>query len=77
MKTQRLNVLTASLILAIILPSSQASEQAIALGSHVHGLAGLNIAMEGKTLEIQLISPAMNLLALCSKPSRFIAGDIS
>ena len=69
MKTQRLNVLTASLIIAIILPSSQASEQAIALGSHVHGLAGLNIAMEGKTLEIQLISPAMNLLGFEHKAS--------
>lgn len=69
MKTQRLNVLTASLILAIILPSSQASEQAIALGSHVHGLAELNIAMEGKTLEIQLISPAMNLLGFEHKAS--------
>ncbi|MDG0996233.1 MAG: DUF2796 domain-containing protein [Gammaproteobacteria bacterium] len=69
MKTQRLNVLTASLILAIILPSSQASEQAIELGSHVHGLAELNIATEGKTLEIQLISPAMNLLGFEHKAS--------
>ena len=32
------------------------------LDAHVHGLSELTLAMEGNTLEIQLKSPAMNLL---------------
>lgn len=36
--------------------------QHISLDAHVHGLSELTLAMEGNTLEIQLKSPAMNLL---------------
>lgn len=32
------------------------------LGAHVHGVASLNIAIEGEALEIALDSPAMNLV---------------
>lgn len=32
------------------------------LGAHVHGVAELNVALDGSTLELQLQSPAMNLL---------------
>lgn len=32
------------------------------LGAHEHGNASLNIALEGNTLELELDSPAMNLL---------------
>lgn len=32
------------------------------LGAHEHGVASLNVALDGQTLEIQLESPAMNLI---------------
>ncbi|WP_252272530.1 DUF2796 domain-containing protein [Pseudomonas subflava] len=32
------------------------------LGKHEHGVASLNVALDGQTLEIQLQSPAMNLV---------------
>lgn len=32
------------------------------LGKHEHGVASLNVALDGQTLEIQLESPAMNLV---------------
>lgn len=32
------------------------------LGAHEHGVANLNIALDGKQLEVQLESPAMNLV---------------
>ncbi|WP_313519017.1 DUF2796 domain-containing protein [Pseudomonas sp.] len=32
------------------------------LGKHEHGVAALNVALEGKTLEIDLESPAMNIV---------------
>ncbi|MDC9727843.1 MAG: DUF2796 domain-containing protein [Methyloprofundus sp.] len=36
--------------------------QHISLNAHMHGLSELTLAMEGEKLEIQLKSPAMNLL---------------
>lgn len=41
----------------------------IRLDTHVHGLSELTIAMEGKSLEIQLTSPAMNLVGFEHKAS--------
>lgn len=32
------------------------------LGKHEHGVAQLNVALDGKTLELQMDSPAMNLV---------------
>ena len=32
------------------------------LGAHEHGVAQLNVALDGNTLEIELESPAMNLV---------------
>jgi hypothetical protein len=32
------------------------------LGAHEHGVASLNVALDGQTLELQLESPAMNLV---------------
>ncbi|MBH9307991.1 DUF2796 domain-containing protein [Pseudomonas aeruginosa] len=32
------------------------------LGTHEHGVAQLNVALDGKTLELELDSPAMNLV---------------
>lgn len=37
-------------------------EEHASLDKHEHGLAALNVALDGNTLEIQLESPAMNLL---------------
>jgi hypothetical protein len=41
---------------------TQAQNQAPSLNAHVHGVSELTIAAEGESLEIQLISPAMNLV---------------
>lgn len=45
-------------------------EQHISLDAHVHGLSELTLVMEGENLEIQLQSPAMNLLGFEHKASR-------
>jgi hypothetical protein len=39
-----------------------AHEQHGSLGAHEHGVASLNVALDGQILEIQLQSPAMNLV---------------
>jgi len=39
-----------------------AHEEHGSLGKHEHGVASLNVALDGQTLEIQLQSPAMNLV---------------
>lgn len=39
------------------------------LDAHVHGLSELTIAMDAKTIELQLISPAMNLVGFEYKAS--------
>ena len=41
---------------------SLAHAQQANLGAHVHGISELNIIIEGNKLEIQLRSPAMNIL---------------
>lgn len=39
-----------------------AHEEHGSLGAHEHGVASLNVALDGQVLEIQLESPAMNLV---------------
>ena len=41
---------------------AHAHEEHGSLGKHEHGVASLNVALDGQTLEIQLQSPAMNLV---------------
>ncbi|MEE1950874.1 DUF2796 domain-containing protein [Pseudomonas alcaligenes] len=41
---------------------AHAHEEHASLDAHEHGVAGLNVALDGQTLEIQLQSPAMNLV---------------
>ena len=41
---------------------AHAHEEHASLDAHEHGLASLNVALDGQTLEIQLQSPAMNLV---------------
>ncbi|HKM36247.1 MAG TPA: DUF2796 domain-containing protein [Thiopseudomonas sp.] len=44
-------------------------EHSHSLGAHVHGVATLNIALENQQLEMQLDSPAMNIVGFEYKPS--------
>jgi hypothetical protein len=50
-----------SSIFAVSSPSLAHAQQSN-LGAHVHGVSELNIAIEGNKLEIQLRSPAMNIV---------------
>ena len=58
MKKLFANIIALVSSLTGIIPFTHAAN----LDAHVHGLSGLTIAMEGKTLEIQFTSPAFNLL---------------
>lgn len=44
-------------------------EDAASLAAHEHGAARLNAALDGKRLELELISPAMNLLGFEHAPA--------
>ena len=44
-------------------------EDAASLGAHEHGAARLNAALDGKRLELELISPGMNLLGFEHAPA--------
>ena len=44
-------------------------DHAGSLSAHVHGIATLNIALEDQRLELQLSSPAMNLVGFEYKPT--------
>jgi hypothetical protein len=48
--------------LFVAIQSTSAEKSAESLDAHVHGLSELTIAMDAKSIEIQLISPAMNLV---------------
>lgn len=64
-------------ILAALAPLSIAAnehqhehhEHEHSLAAHVHGLATLDIALEGQLLELQLDSPAMNIVGFEYRPS--------
>jgi hypothetical protein len=55
-------ILSMAVPLFIGVQSVYAEQGAESLDAHVHGLSELTIAMDAKTIEIQLISPAMNLV---------------
>jgi len=44
-------------------------EEAASLAAHEHGAAQLNVALDGKRLELELTSPAMNLLGFEHAPA--------
>jgi hypothetical protein len=48
---------------------SLAHAQQVNLGAHVHGVSELNIVIEGNKLEMQLRSPAMNIVGFEHKAS--------
>ena len=60
-----------SIVVALFtgIQSAYAEKSAESLDAHVHGLSELTIAMDAKTIEIQLISPAMNLVGFEYKAS--------
>lgn len=49
-------------LLYLVIQATSIAKENKALGSHVHGLSEMTIAVENQTLEIELISPAMNLV---------------
>jgi hypothetical protein len=55
--------------LFVAIQSAYAEKSTESLDAHVHGLSELTIAMDAKTIEIQLISPAMNLVGFEYKAS--------
>jgi hypothetical protein len=55
--------------LFVAIQSTYAEKSAESLDAHVHGLSELTIAMDTKTIELQLISPAMNLVGFEYKAS--------
>lgn len=59
----RSTVLSTALLLVVNSAHAQKPQgHDVALGAHVHGQAELMIAADGEALEIELISPAMNLV---------------
>jgi hypothetical protein len=50
-------------------PFANAEQASKSLEAHVHGLSELTVAMDAKSLEIQLVSPAMNLVGFEHKAS--------
>ena len=55
--------------LFVAIQSTYAEKSTESLDAHVHGLSELTIAMDTKTIELQLISPAMNLVGFEYKAS--------
>jgi hypothetical protein len=60
-------LLLASLSLATTITTGAESGYR-ALGAHVHGVGALNVALDGDTLLVELISPAMNLVGFEHPP---------
>ena len=58
MNTQRLNIITLTIALFMIVRPIHAES----MDAHIHGLSEMTLAIENQALEIQLISPAMNLV---------------
>lgn len=69
MKTRHLNIIGITIAFAVVAAFSHAEEGVAHLDAHVHGLSELAIAMEGENLEIELTTPAMNLVGFEHKAS--------
>jgi hypothetical protein len=55
--------------LLAVFPFANAEQASKSLEAHVHGLSELTVAMDAKSIEIQLVSPAMNLVGFEHKAS--------
>ena len=69
MEIRRLYFIVLTIVFAFVAQPANSAEYAASLEAHVHGLSELNVAMEDEILEIQLTSPAMNLLGFEYKDS--------
>ena len=54
--------------LALMIPALPATAQSAGLAAHVHGVAELNLVLEGHDLHLELRSPAMNLVGFEHEP---------
>ena len=70
--TETLNMLKSRWIppiaLALMIPALPAAAQSAGLSAHVHGIAELNLVLEGHDLHLELRSPAMNLVGFEHEP---------
>jgi hypothetical protein len=64
-----LSILSIAMTLFTGIQSTYAEKSVESLDAHVHGLSELTIAMDAKSIELQLISPAMNLVGFEYKAS--------
>lgn len=62
MKKPFVNIISLVAVLMGVAPSIYAEKNETNLDAHVHGLSELTIALEGEDLDIQLTSPAMNIV---------------
>jgi hypothetical protein len=62
MKKPFVNIISLVAVLIGVAPSIYAEKNETNLDAHVHGLSELTIALEGEDLDIQLTSPAMNIV---------------
>ena len=62
MKKSSVNIVPLVVVLMGVAPSIYAEKNETNLDAHVHGLSELKIASEGEDLNIQLTSPAMNMV---------------
>ena len=62
MKKPFVNIVSLVVVLMGVAPSIYAEKNETNLDAHVHGLSELTIASEGEDLNIQLTSPAMNIV---------------
>lgn len=49
-------------LLSMLLPIASSASNNISLGAHVHGLSEITIAIENQTMEIEIQSPAINIV---------------
>lgn len=75
MKARLPNVVAFTMAVAVVAQFVHVKEGVASLEAHVHGLSELSIAVEGENIEIQLTSPAMNLVGFEHKASS--AKDLS
>lgn len=70
MNNRIVNIIAVAMVFAVETQSTYAQlERASSLEAHIHGQSELTIAAEGETLEIKLVSPAINLLGFEHKAS--------
>jgi hypothetical protein len=62
MKKPFVNIISLVAVLMGVAPSIHAEKNETNLDAHVHGLSKLTIALEGEDLDIQLTSPAINIV---------------